>query len=217
MTWQAKRPGLPGDEVLEGKACRLVPLTWPDAGHAMCAMLAAEDASLWTWMTIGPFEGPEGIEAVFRTHRARGLHSMIIELPGGEIAGSASFMRMAEPNGAGEIGTVVFGKALQRSRAGTEAIYLMLRHLFDDYGWRRVEWLCNANNEPSFRAGQRYGFTYEGTLRQHRWVKGQNRDTKLASMLDSEWPAHRHALEAWLADENFDADGRQKRKLESFR
>ncbi len=99
----------------------------------------------------------------------------------------------------------------------TEAIYLMARHSFDDLGYRRLEWKCDALNEPSRRAAERFGFTFEGVFRQHMVVKGRNRDSAWISILDGEWPRIRAAFEAWLAPDNFDADGRQRQSLSAVR
>ena len=92
-----------------------------------------------------------------------------------------------------------------------------MRYVFDDLGYRRYEWKCNALNAPSRRAAVRFGFTFEGIFRQHMIVKGRNRDTAWYSILDAEWPKVRQALERWLAPENFDATGRQKQSLETIR
>jgi RimJ/RimL family protein N-acetyltransferase len=95
-------------------------------------------------------------------------------------------------------------------------MYLMMRHAFEDLGYRRYEWKCNDLNAPSRRAALRYGFTYEGTFRQHMIVKGRNRDTAWFALLDSEWPRVKAAFEAWLDPENFDAEGRQKASLRAL-
>jgi hypothetical protein len=102
---------------------------------------------------------------------------------------------------------------VQRSRVTTEVAYLLARHAFDDLGHRRLEWKCNALNARSRAAAERFGFTYEGTFRQHMIVKGGNRDTAWFSLLDGEWPAVRAAFEAWLDPANFDAEGRQRSAL----
>ncbi len=118
-------------------------------------------------------------------------------------------------NGVIEVGNICSRPALQRTTAATEAMYLMARHVFEDLGYRRYEWKCNAKNEPSRRAALRLGFTFEGIFRQHMVVKGQNRDTAWFSMLDSEWPARKAAFEAWLDPANF--DGRRPSAQELLR
>ena len=103
--------------------------------------------------------------------------------------------------------------ALQRTTAATEALYLMMRHLLGDLGYRRLEWKCNALNEASRAAALRLGFRFEGIFHQHLIVKGRNRDTAWYSLLDHEWPAVRAAFERWLAPGNFDEAGAQRSAL----
>src|SRR5690606_27813407 len=112
-----------------------------------------------------------------------------------------------------EIGSIWWGPAMARTRLATEAFYIFARHVFDDLGYRRLEWKCNDRNEPSMQAARRFGFTYEGTFRQHMIQKGENRDTAWFAMLDGEWPALRAGFERWLEASNFDSDGRQKTAL----
>jgi len=116
-----------------------------------------------------------------------------------------------------EVGNILYSPSMQRTTGATEAQYLFARHVFDDLGYRRYEWKCNALNAPSRRAAERFGFTFEGVFRQHMIVKGRNRDTAWYSMLDSEWPAQRDAYERWLSPDNFDAAGKQKTSLVSLR
>ena len=111
---------------------------------------------------------------------------------------------------------VLYAKSIQRTIETTEAFFLAARHIFEDCGYRRYEWKCNSENAASRRAAERFGFTYEGTFRQDLIVRGQNRDTAWYSMLDHEWPDRKSAFEAWLAPENFDGEGQQKRPLQFF-
>jgi RimJ/RimL family protein N-acetyltransferase len=115
-----------------------------------------------------------------------------------------------------EIGNIVFGPPMQRTTAATEAIFLMARHAFDDLGYRRLEWKCNALNAPSRRAADRYGFTFEGMFREHMIVKGRNRDTAWYAIVDADWPALRAGFEAWLDPSNFSSDGSQLAGLRSL-
>lgn len=135
----------------------------------------------------------------------------------GKVCGMASYMRADPANGVVEVGGVAHGAAMARSPLSTEAHYLMARHVFEDLGYRRYEWKCHDGNAPSKASALRYGFTYEGTFRQHMLSKGKNRDTAWFSMIDGEWPVLKAAFEAWLDPANFDADGRQLRKLEDIR
>jgi RimJ/RimL family protein N-acetyltransferase len=131
----------------------------------------------------------------------------------GKAAGMGAFMRLDAANGVIEIGHIWLSPQLQRTREATDAIFLMMRHAFDELGVRRLEWKCDHLNAPSRAAAKRFGFTFEGIFRQHFIIKGRNRDTAWFSIIDTEWPAIRKGFQAWLKDENFDADGRQKRKL----
>jgi RimJ/RimL family protein N-acetyltransferase len=134
----------------------------------------------------------------------------------GQAAGYACYLRIDEAHRCMEVGDILFTPAIQRTRAATEAMYLMAKHAFEELGYRRYEWKCNALNEPSKRAAVRLGFAYEGTFRQHLIVKGRNRDTAWFAMLDAEWPARKAAFERWLDPSNFDAAGRQRRSLSSL-
>ena len=141
----------------------------------------------------------------------------VIDKASGKVAGRQSLMRIDAANGAAEIGGILWGALVSRRPAATEALYLFARHVFDDLGYRRFEWKCNDLNEPSKRAAKRFGFTAEGTFRQHLVVKGQNRDTAWFSIIDKEWANCRKAFEQWLDPANFDAKGRQIRRLEELR
>ena len=134
----------------------------------------------------------------------------------GAVRGFASYLRLDPPNGAVEIGSILYSPTLQRTTAATEAIYLMIRHAFAN-GCRRVEWKCDALNAPSVAAGERLGFRYEGTFRNATHYKGRNRDTAWFAITLEDWPETRAALESWLDPSNFDAEGRQTHSLASLR
>jgi len=174
---------------------------------------------LWTYLSAGPF--PD--EASLRLHLEEAAASddplffAVIENPTGEAVGYASYMRIEPRHRVIEVGHILYTPKLQHSAGGTEAMYLMARHAFEDLGYRRYEWKCNALNEPSRRAALRYGFTFEGVFRQHMIVKGRNRDTAWYALLDHEWPACKAAFECWLAPDNFDAAGRQRVSLSALR
>jgi len=131
----------------------------------------------------------------------------------GQPLGVASLMRIDPANGVIEVGNINFAPALSRTRAATEAMYLLMRRAFDELGYRRYEWKCDALNVPSRQAAARLGFTYEGTFRQAITYKGRNRDTAWFSILDSEWPRLRAGFEQWLAPSNFDAQDQQRSPL----
>ncbi|MVA24744.1 GNAT family protein [Agrobacterium vitis] len=133
------------------------------------------------------------------------------------IVGMASLMRPDPKNGVVEVGSVAHGPAMKRSALSSEAHYLLARHVFEDLGYRRYEWKCHNDNEPSKITARRYGFTFEGVFRQHMISKGKNRDTAWFSIIDADWPLVKAGFEAWLDPDNFDADSNQKRRLEDIR
>lgn len=145
------------------------------------------------------------------------LYFAVIDKASGRVAGRQSFMRIDTANGVIEIGNILWNGLVARKPAATEALYLFARHAFDDLGYRRFEWKCNAENEPSRSAALRFGFAYEGTFRQHVIVKGRNRDTAWFAMIDKDWQTIGRALQEWLDPENFDSEGQQKRRLGEIR
>jgi RimJ/RimL family protein N-acetyltransferase len=210
----------PERQSLEGTYARLEPVDVGAHARSLYALshAKAEDAMLWTYLAYGPFPD-QGAFASWLAERAASTDPSffaIVDLRTGEAAGMASYLNVVPDMGCIEIGHIWFAPLLQKSRAASEAIYLMSRHVFDDLGYRRLEWKCNAMNEASMRAARRFGFTYEGTFRQHMVVKGRNRDTAWFSLLDREWPAVRTAFERWLAPANFDAAGRQRTSLSAL-
>jgi RimJ/RimL family protein N-acetyltransferase len=205
---------LPDPVTLRGRWVTLEPLS--SARHAAAIWQAVEGHdAVWDWLGDGPYASEAELAAALAVKESGVAARFFAIVPAetGKAAGYASYMRMDSANGVIEVGNVMFSPALQRTRAATEAMYLMARHVFEDLGYRRYEWKCNALNLPSQRAARRFGFTHEGVFRQHMIVKGQNRDTAWYAMLDAEWPARKAAFEAWLAEENFDSAGRQKRAL----
>jgi RimJ/RimL family protein N-acetyltransferase len=207
----------PGRAPLQGRYVRLEPADVPAHAPSLYALSHArpEDAALWTYLAYGPFPDQAAF-AAWLAERVRSddpLFFAIVEELSGQASGMASYLNIVPDMGCIEIGHIWFTPPLQKTRGATEAIFLMMRHVFDDLGYRRLEWKCNALNEASMRAARRFGFTYEGTFRQHMVVKGRNRDTAWFSLLDREWPAVRAAFQRWLAPENFDAAGRQQMSL----
>jgi RimJ/RimL family protein N-acetyltransferase len=173
------------------------------------------DPAIWTYLPDGPYESAEDMREMlaWAASSEDPMYFALAALPDERPLGIASYMRITPAFGVIEIGHIWFGPALQRTTAATEAIYLLARHAFDDLGYRRLEWKCNALNAASRRAADRFGFTFEGVFRKHQVVKGRNRDTAWYAITDDEWPAIRRGFEGWLAPENFDAGGQQRRSL----
>jgi RimJ/RimL family protein N-acetyltransferase len=170
---------------------------------------------LWRYMAYGPWSDVDAFRGWLRDCAAAQdpIFFAIRDGTSGKACGMASYLNVVPKNGSIEIGHIWLAPALQRTRAATEALFLLMRHAMDDLRYRRLEWKCNALNDASRRAACRLGFRYEGTFHQHMIVKGRNRDTAWYAIVDHEWPAVRTNITAWLADENFDGSGRQKRSL----
>lgn len=183
------------------------------AGHA-----EGGDPHLWRYMWEGPYDSLDAHLQDLRSFTAHSdrLYFALVPHAVGTAAGQAAYMRMAPEHGVIEIGHIWLGAELQQTVAATEAIFLLARHVFDDLGYRRLEWKCDALNARSRAAAQRFGFRYEGTFAQHMVVKGRNRDTAWFSITDARWPAVRGAFERWLAPGNFDDHGQQRQALADF-
>src|SRR5262245_8651946 len=206
----------PAHVVIEGRHCRLRPIDPArDAAGLHALSHGPEAESLWAYLAVGPFADRASFDAYLRGIAAGTSDPVfwaVADLDDRAI-GWLSLMRIDRAHRVIEIGNILYTPALQRTRAATEAQYLIARHVFETLGYRRYEWKCNDFNAPSKRAALRLGFTHEGMFRQHMVVKGRNRDTAWFSMLDREWPARRAAFEAWLAPGNFDEAGRQRSSL----
>lgn len=216
--WTARQR--PARAPMEGRFVRLEPLDALRHGDGLYAASATPDADdrfRWLGETV-PQDRP-----VFQAWLEKAAasddpsHFAVIDRASGRIAGRQSFMRIDTVNGVVEIGNILWNDPVARRPAATEALFLFARHAFDELGYRRFEWKCNNLNTPSKRAALRFGFTFEGVFRQHMVVKGLSRDTAWFSMIDKDWPVIRDALETWLAPENFEAGGEQKRRLEAIR
>jgi RimJ/RimL family protein N-acetyltransferase len=206
----------PGKAALTGQYCRLEPLDWAAHKEGLFDAICGEGREgLWTYMAFHPFPDADALAAGFEAARRKsGLETLVIRsLHSGKVLGMGSYMNIAEANGSAEIGSIVFGPELQRSREATEFVYLTAVHLFDDLGYRRYEWKCDNKNEPSKRAALRFGFIPEGVFRKHMVVKGLNRDTAWFAMTDDDWARCKPAYQAWLSPANFDESGQQRQRL----
>lgn len=209
--WQV--PPLPDGAPMEGRFAGLERL---NADTHAALLYRAFDGHDWVWdyMPSGPFASAAQFHRWMREATAQDniLFYAIRDLDTGKFGGLASFLRMKPSSGSIEVGYIAMAPQLQRTRAATEAIFLMMQWAFDA-GYRRFEWKCDALNKPSRLAAQRLGFSYEGIFRQATVVKGRNRDTAWFAIIDAEWPALREAFQLWLSPANFDDAGRQKERL----
>lgn len=196
---------------LVGRAVTVEPLSALHHNGLWAAASSGVDGSLWDYLPYGPWnDRSEFTEWLANCQVSTDpLFFAIVPRSSGTAHGMLSLMRDVPEHRVLEVGHIWLGADLQRSTASTEAIYLVMRHVFEDMGYRRLEWKCNALNARSVAAAKRFGFTFEGTFRQHMLVKGKSRDTSWFSVIDSEWPDRKAAFERWLAPENFGSDGSQ--------
>lgn len=202
----------PTPVVLEGRYTRLEPLS---LAHAAGLYKASSEAQRFDYLPDAPprdvAEVNAWIEKMLKNKDY--LFSAVVDRASGEATGRQALMRMDPANGVIEIGNILWGPEISRTRISTEAFFLAARYVFDELGYRRFEWKCNDRNEPSKAAALRFGFMFEGVFRQHMVVKGKSRDSAWFSIIDGEWPPIRTAFERWLDPSNFDSAGRQKARL----
>ncbi|KAI0395574.1 acyl-CoA N-acyltransferase [Xylariaceae sp. FL0594] len=213
----------PRNTKLTGRYVTVETMTAEHVASLFPHVSGAENASLWTYMMGGPFDDISEFKRKFYGPFANNNNNntmlyAIIPKEKEKPMGCASFIRFDVHHRTAEVGSVLFSRALQRTRAATEAMYLLARHAFEDLRIRRYEWKCDALNAPSRRAARRLGFAFEGVFRKHLVVKGRSRDTAWFAMVEDDWEGSiKGAFEKWLDPANFDERGVQRRSLESFR
>lgn len=216
--WQRPQP-----HTFDGRYCRLEPMEIKRHGDDLWAQMRVADPDLRQWMYLaglGPFDTQQAFVDAWEGFADVVDNLTYVVIPTDPVSGlpevatgQLSFLRLRPAVGSIEVGFVRLPPQMARTRVSTEAQFLLLSHVFDDLGYRRYEWKCNADNGPSMRTAERLGFTYEGTFRQDMINHGRNRDTAWWSIIDSEWPRLKQAYEAWLDPSNFDATGQQHRAL----
>jgi RimJ/RimL family protein N-acetyltransferase len=212
LTWTPRPVVVPVS--LAGEHCRIEPWGAAHLDPLYDSAVRRSPPSLWTYLATPPLDEPSGLGTWLDGLAADpSAVPLVICRPDGAAVGTASYLRLDHANGSVEVGAIALAAELQRTTAATEAMYLMMRHVFDDLGYRRYEWKCDSLNAPSRRAAERLGFTYEGTFRNAVVYKSRNRDTDWFSITDAEWPAIRDGLQAWLVPSNFDSAGAQRQPL----
>lgn len=212
----APHPARPPQRIsLEGRYARLEPLAPRHAAELFEATAGEGQDERYRYLFEAPPRSVDELAAWIDKAQALAdpMHYALIDAASGRCVGRQALMRIVPEHGVIEIGSILWGRGAARTRVASEAFYLFATHAFDTLGNRRFEWKCNDLNEPSKRAAHRFGFTFEGTFRQHMIAKGANRDTAWFSIIDGEWPALKARFDAWLDPENFDGNGVQKRSL----
>ncbi len=205
----------PTGTTLVGQGVRMERIGPRHVDDLVAAVCGEDDEALWTYLFWDRPRDRDAMAAIVAHGVADEGQVMyaIVAVETGRAVGFCSLMRIDPVMGSIEVGGIAFGRQLQRSRAATEAMALLMRHVFDDLGYRRYEWKCDSLNGPSRRAAIRLGFIWEGRFRNAVVYKGRNRDTDWFSITDLEWPRVRQALDDWLDDRNFDDTGRQRVRL----
>jgi RimJ/RimL family protein N-acetyltransferase len=207
---------MPDAPAHQGVFVRLERLDPARHGAALYAAFSVDDG-VWNYLPYGPFGTVDAFNQWLEgraSERSQITHA-VIDVASGQAVGLVSLMEIRAASGVVEVGHVAFSKVMQRTRLGSEALYLLADYVFG-LGYRRFEWKCDTRNAPSQAAAQRFGFVPEGVFRQHLVVKGRNRDTAWFSILDGEWPALAAAYRHWLAPENFGPDGAQRMALSAL-
>ena len=206
--------------VLEGRFCRLEPLDAVRHGAALfAAHRTAPDGRHWAYLSHDRPDSQAGFDALVTSmaQSADPMHCAVVDTVTAQAIGTMSLMRIDPAHGVIEVGHVNFSPALQRTPASTEAQYLLMRHVFDQLGYRRYEWKCDSLNARSRATALRLGFSFEGVFRQAVVYKGRSRDTAWFSVIDREWPRLRDGFERWLEASNFDGNGAQRQSLSQCR
>lgn len=212
------QPPVPAREAMEGRYCRLEPLDVASHAKSLFAANQLDEQGLnWTYLPYGPFESFDDYRQ-WMENTCLGddpLFIAIRDLRTDKVVGVASYLRITPASGSIEVGHLNYSPRLQKTPAGTEAMFLMMQRAFE-LGYRRYEWKCHALNAPSRAAANRLGLSFEGVFRQHTVVKGRNRDSAWYAAIDAEWPALRLAFATWLSPDNFDESGQQRVRLSNL-
>lgn len=210
---------LPQRCVLEGAYARIEPLAATHAQSLFAACSGEHAQELFRFMHAYPPTDRAAFDAWLAGATAYDdpLVFAVIDRASGRCEGRLSLMRITPEHGVVELGGILWGPAIARTRIATDAFFLIASYVFETLRYRRFEWKCNLQNQASQHAALRFGFQYEGVFRQHMMLKGENRDTAWYGMTDGDWPQVGAALRAWLATENFDADGKQRARLQDLR
>ena len=212
--WKGR--ALPPVTPIAGRYCRVEHIDADRHGDDLFAAFSADcEDRIWTYLPYGPFSSPPELAAWVETvcSGADPLFHAVVDQNSGKARGVASYLNIKPDVGVIEIGHINYGPELQRTPSATEAMFLMMRRVFSELGYRRYEWKCDALNMRSCSAAARLGFTFEGVFRNATIYKGRNRDTAWFSIIDSEWPLLESAFEEWLDPGNFTANGTQKHGL----
>jgi RimJ/RimL family protein N-acetyltransferase len=185
---------------LEGRFVRMEPLA---LSHLEELCEVAFDEELWRY-TTSVIERPEDLREYIETalrwqQEGLALPFATVDKTSGRAVGSTRYAAIDKVNRHLEIGWTWIARDFQRTYVNTEAKYLMLTHAFEKLDCLRVEFKTDSLNEKSRRAILRIGAKEEGTFRNHMIMPGGRlRHSVYFSIIDSEWPEVKAALEEKL-------------------
>lgn len=211
---------LPARMPIEGKQVRIEPLDpvvhrseLYQASHG-----TAEALRIWDYLPWGPWAGENDFGAWLRALAGSPdyIWYAFRTKADGQAKGMACYFDIQPDHGVIEIGGIWFSPDMQRTRAATETLFVMMSYAMDELRYRRLQWRCNALNERSRQAARRLGFRFEGIFYSHMIVKGHNRDTAWYAITEDDWSALSAIFRKWLSDENFDEDGVARSSLSAL-
>jgi RimJ/RimL family protein N-acetyltransferase len=211
-----KKAKLPNKTRLLGKYTILEPLQIKRHSTVLFnTFLKDKSKNIWTYMPYGPFKNLKTFVAYLKKHclKKDPFFYAIYSKRFKSFCGLASYLRMKPDVGVIEVGWITYAPILQNTVEGTEAMYLMMKNVFDNLGYRRYEWKCDNLNSKSKKAASRLGFRYEGLFRQATIYKKRNRDTAWFSIIDKEWKQYKKSYSQYLKRSNFNLEFTQKKKL----
>lgn len=204
---------IPEQVVLLGRHCKVI--TFQPSHVDDLWKFVKDHPDVFAYLPSGPFDDVESLrETLVSVNNTEHNYTLsILCLETNEVVGCFSYLNVRVPMGVLEIGYIIYSPVMQRTCIGTEAMFLIINNAVETLHFRRIEWKCNAANDKSRNAALRYGFQYEGVFRNHMIVRGKNRDTWWAAILDSEWKQLKNKFESWLDPSNFTENGQQVKSL----
>ena len=211
-----KNAKLPSKKKLIGRYCQLEPINIKKHSNDLFKNFSLnKDNFDWVYMPLGPFKSLFLFKKYLKNFCLNkdpffyAIYSKKLK----KYSGLASYLRIKPEIGTIEVGWITYAPNLQKTVEATEAMYLMMKNIFDVLGYRRYEWKCDNLNKRSKKSAVRLGFKYEGLFRQATIYKRRNRDTAWFAIIDKEWKKLKYGFQRYFKPSNFDKDYTQLKKL----
>lgn len=210
---------VPEPVVIEGRYARLEPIGPQHVPGLLQATTGPGTAERFLYLADEPPRDQADVEHWLAgcDHGGERMGFAVVDPSDGRVGGRLFLLNIVPVHRKIEVGNIFFGPGFSRTRVSTDAIFVIMRHCFEQLGYARLEWKCNKLNAPSRRAAERFGFVFEGIFRADMVIRGRSRDTAWYSITAEEWPQVRAGFERWLDPDNFDPSGRQRRTLRECR